>query len=101
MLIRRNKQRVWVYSDFDAERNTRRHNLQPPRKPQGLDGHTPVIQARRPILGKLGRCLAVRLSGAELEVLVAHPERQTRWYPAAQALTERQAEAWSVFGFGR
>lgn len=101
MFVRRNNARVWIHSDFDAASATQHHQPLHGRKQQGPDGQPRVIHAQRPTVGKLGRCLSIRLKGTELEVLVANPERATRWYPAAQALTERQAEAWAEFGFAR
>ena len=101
MLVRRNNQRVWVFSELDAERNRRQIAALALRHPQAANTPGRVLNATRPIDGKVGRCLAIRLRGSQLEVLVAHPHRFTGWYPANEALTERQAEAWAAFGFGR
>jgi hypothetical protein len=66
-----------------------------------------VIQAKRPIQVDAGRCLALRLVGPreglgsedQLQVLVADRQRATQWLKASDVLSERQAQAWSRFGF--
>jgi hypothetical protein len=69
-------------------------------KPAPL-GRQRVITARRPMAGRTGRCLAVRLTGTQLDVLVAADAAtiQARWMPAQVALTEDQAERWARTGF--
>lgn len=89
------------------------HRPQRPRPP--VSGSFPnhhtnparVLQAKRPIQVEAGRCLALRLVGPQeglgsedqLQVLVADRQRATRWLQASEVLSERQAQAWSRFGF--